>query len=248
MAWQGKTLTGAQVQMRQRHLAHDDASRFLPDLTRVKSGRACLPLDGRVPRPPRQARPDLPAVSQDYPPLPCGLRLRATDRATLHRSVTLSVRVPSSERDEGGYEVSPHPGSVLDIAGTMTPTCPQVLPFNHAVSSADDVGNASNIAGGKRRTAAQRQSSENLQHIQLDTPPMYISLEVYRAEVRILRALGLARPFLRSTLDLRARRRPTEANLRSPLKQHAQNKNQGDAHARPTLPRHLCRHVWPDHR
>jgi hypothetical protein len=160
MAWQGKTLTGAQVQMRPRHLAHNDASRFLPDLTRVKSGRACLPLGRRVPRPHRQARPDLPAVSQDYPPLPCGLRLRATDRATLHRSVTLSVRVPSSERDEKGYEVSPHPGSVLDIAGTMKPTCPQVFPFNHAVSSADDVGKGSNIAGGKRRTAAQRQSSE----------------------------------------------------------------------------------------
>ena len=34
---------------------------LLPDLSRDKSGRACLPLAGALPRQPSQARPDFPA-------------------------------------------------------------------------------------------------------------------------------------------------------------------------------------------
>ena len=56
---------------------HPVASVFLVDLTRVKSTRACLPLAGALPRPPRQARPDLQASAQADGPLPFGLRLRA---------------------------------------------------------------------------------------------------------------------------------------------------------------------------
>ena len=88
---------------------------FLTDLTRVKSVRACHPAAprarrssrksstgrfliahhppaGAYPRPPRQTRPDFQANPPAQHPLPCGLRLRATDRATLHRRVALSVR------------------------------------------------------------------------------------------------------------------------------------------------------------
>jgi hypothetical protein len=96
MAWEGHP-----------DLVRYDATRFLPDLTRVKSGhcpdgRARLPLGRRVPRQPRQARPDLQALSPAQPPLPCGLRLRALGRATLHWSVTLPVRVQgwSAQRDD----------------------------------------------------------------------------------------------------------------------------------------------------
>ncbi len=91
MAWEGHP-----------DLVRYDATRALPDLTRVKSGRACLPLGRRVPRPPRQARPDFQAVSPAQPPLPCGLRLWALGRATLHWSVTLPVRVQgwSAKRDD----------------------------------------------------------------------------------------------------------------------------------------------------
>jgi hypothetical protein len=46
----------------------------LVDLTRVKSTRACLPLAGALPRPPRQARPDLQTSAQAETPLPAGLR------------------------------------------------------------------------------------------------------------------------------------------------------------------------------
>jgi hypothetical protein len=46
---------------------------FLPDLTSVKSGRACLPLGRRVPRPPRQSRPDYRCQEGSLP----ALRLRA---------------------------------------------------------------------------------------------------------------------------------------------------------------------------
>ena len=140
MACEGRIPTDAGFQMRRRHLAHDDATRFLPDLTRVKSGhcpdgRACHPaaprarrssrksstgrfliahhpLGRRVPRPPRQARPDFPAIALAQPPLPFGLRLRATDRATLHWSVTLSVRAHSGRRCESQTKEKPMPARV----------------------------------------------------------------------------------------------------------------------------------------
>jgi len=49
-----------------------------------------------------RALPDFQAVFPAHPPLPCGLRLAATDRATLHRSVTLPVRAQgwSAKRDD----------------------------------------------------------------------------------------------------------------------------------------------------
>jgi hypothetical protein len=53
---------------------HPVASVFLVDLTRVKSTRACLPLAGALPRPPRQARPDLQTSAQADIPLPAGFR------------------------------------------------------------------------------------------------------------------------------------------------------------------------------
>jgi hypothetical protein len=83
-------------------LVRCDATRALPDLTRVKSGRACLGWRGtRLPRG-RQARPDFQALSPAQPPLPFGLRLRPLGRATLYRSVTLPVRVQgrSAKRDD----------------------------------------------------------------------------------------------------------------------------------------------------
>jgi hypothetical protein len=59
----------------------------LPDLTRVKSGRACLPLCRRVPRPPRQARPDYWRQAWGGP-LACGLAPFGNRTAkTLPRSV-----------------------------------------------------------------------------------------------------------------------------------------------------------------
>ena len=45
---------------------------FLPDLTSVKSGRACLPFGRRVPRPPRQSRPDY-RCQEGGEPFACGL-------------------------------------------------------------------------------------------------------------------------------------------------------------------------------
>ena len=49
-----------------------------------------------------RALPDFQALSPAHPPLPCGLRLWALGRATLHRSVTLPVRVQgwSAKRDD----------------------------------------------------------------------------------------------------------------------------------------------------
>ena len=61
---------------------------FLPDLSRDKSGRACLPLAGAFPRPPSQARPDFPASGPAPHPLASGLRLQPTDRVTVHWTVT----------------------------------------------------------------------------------------------------------------------------------------------------------------
>ena len=59
----------------------------MPDLTRVKSGRACLPLCRRVPRPPRQARPDYWRQAWGGP-LACGLAPFGNRTAkTLPRSV-----------------------------------------------------------------------------------------------------------------------------------------------------------------
>ena len=60
---------------------------FLLDLTRVKSGRACLPVAGAYrARPVRRA----PIYQVRFPalhPLPDGIRLWATDRATVHWTV-----------------------------------------------------------------------------------------------------------------------------------------------------------------
>ena len=61
---------------------------FLPDLSRDKSGRACLPLAGALPRQPRQARPDFQLFRHVEHPLASGLRLQPTDRATVHWTVT----------------------------------------------------------------------------------------------------------------------------------------------------------------
>ena len=61
---------------------------FLPDLTSVKSGRACLPFGRRVPRPPRQSRPDY-RCQECGKPLACGLAPFGNRTAeTLHRSVS----------------------------------------------------------------------------------------------------------------------------------------------------------------
>ena len=123
------------VKMLLMHLARPGAICVLPDLSVDKSGRACHPaaprarrssrksstgrfliahhpLGRRVPRPPRQARPDFPAIALAQPPLPFGLRLRATDRATLHWSVTLSVRAHSGRRCESQTKEKPMPARV----------------------------------------------------------------------------------------------------------------------------------------
>ena len=61
---------------------------FLPDLTSVKSGRACLPFGRRVLRPPRQSRPDY-RCQEGGKPLACGLAPFGNRTAeTLHRSVS----------------------------------------------------------------------------------------------------------------------------------------------------------------
>jgi hypothetical protein len=61
---------------------------LLPDLSRDKSGRACLPLAGALPRQPSQARPDLQLFRHAEHPLASGLRLQPTDRVTVHWTVT----------------------------------------------------------------------------------------------------------------------------------------------------------------
>ena len=63
-------------------------SPFLPDLSRDKSGRACLPLAGALPRQPSQARPDFQLFRHAEHLLASGLRLQPTDRVTVHRTVT----------------------------------------------------------------------------------------------------------------------------------------------------------------
>ena len=49
-----------------------------------------------------RALPDFQALSPAQPPLPCGLRLWALGRATVHWSVTLPVRVQgwTAKRDD----------------------------------------------------------------------------------------------------------------------------------------------------
>ena len=66
----------------------DVVSPFLPDLSRDKSGRACLPLAGALPRQPSQARPDFQLYRHAEHPLASGLRLQPTDRVTVHWTVT----------------------------------------------------------------------------------------------------------------------------------------------------------------
>ena len=74
------------------HLAtaqHDD---FLPDLTRVKFGSACLPLGRRYrARPPRQALPNFHPIVSPQPPLPFAYALGQSDRSTCHWHVAQSV-------------------------------------------------------------------------------------------------------------------------------------------------------------
>ena len=57
---------------------------FLTDLTRVKSVRACLPPAGALPRPPRQARPDLRTSGRWQAPCrrACALRQRPGGAST----------------------------------------------------------------------------------------------------------------------------------------------------------------------
>ena len=63
-------------------------SPLLPDLSRDKSGRACLPLAGALPRQPSQARPDFQPCGNAEHPLASGLRLQPTDRVTVHWTAT----------------------------------------------------------------------------------------------------------------------------------------------------------------
>ena len=49
----------------------------LSDLSRDKSGRACLPMAGAIMRPPKVARPDYQPKAPVAPPLPYALRLQA---------------------------------------------------------------------------------------------------------------------------------------------------------------------------
>ncbi len=81
----------------------------LLDLTRVKSGRACLPTGRRVPAPPRQARPDLRAYRPSPPPL--ALRLgtfRQPYRATCHRQVAHPVLIGDALQGYYRAENLPH--------------------------------------------------------------------------------------------------------------------------------------------
>ena len=65
---------------------------FLPNLTRVKFGSACLPLGRRYrARPPRHARPNFQPSVSPQPPLPFACALGQSDRSTCHWQVEQAV-------------------------------------------------------------------------------------------------------------------------------------------------------------
>ena len=73
----------------------------LPDLSVDKSGRACLPPSGAIPRQPRQARPDNPASGQWRAPCLRACALRQSDRGNAPPERFRSVRdlpVPDEKR------------------------------------------------------------------------------------------------------------------------------------------------------
>ena len=88
MVFAGINLARSGVKDVARSGVKDVASPFLPDLSRDKSGRACLPVAGALPRQPSQARPDFQLFRHADHPLASGLRLQPTDRATVHWTVT----------------------------------------------------------------------------------------------------------------------------------------------------------------
>ena len=69
-------------------MAKNSYKALLPDLISIKSGRACLPSAGAIPHQPSQARPDFPMLGHVENPLPAALRLWATDRAIVPRTIT----------------------------------------------------------------------------------------------------------------------------------------------------------------
>ena len=85
---------------------------LLSDLTRVKSDRACLPTGRRVPRPPRQSRPDFQPSGKWMTPCQraCALWQRpggpSTGRSADRAGATLTA---AAQPSHGSYHLNPIP-------------------------------------------------------------------------------------------------------------------------------------------